>query len=357
MRFVWRFLLFSLLAAAGWRLFVPAHLHFVEAVQTLVAYGAEGTGLTADVHAAGLVRFDGSFAYIITTGCTGMNMVFLYAAAVFAYPAAFRSRLVGLAVGVPALLAANLVRLIAMAQIGVRHHAAYEQFHVLWAQGILIVGVALAWLAWVTWSQRYEARRAALGLPRVLLAVAVFTIVFAALAAVGSLGITGPYGRLVLSVASWSAPYIIGHPVVEAPPHVVEYYSGLWFTGAAAVAALYLASPRAPLLRRLVAGVGLGVPSTLLMQVFWVLARSRAPIGNDVTFSTFFSFGLETMVPVVVWFFWARSQWNRNAPLREPTTCPACGIHDEDVRGHIRVEHAHNANRLINRLACAREGR
>jgi exosortase/archaeosortase family protein len=56
----------------------------------------------------------------IDLDCTGIALMLIYVALVFAYPLSVKRKLVGLAVGLPVIAGANLVRLTAVAQLSGR---------------------------------------------------------------------------------------------------------------------------------------------------------------------------------------------------------------------------------------------
>lgn len=346
-RFVRHFLFLAVLASLAWTMLGSAQRVVVDAVQWMVALGSRGTGLEVQAGAEGLLRFDGVFEYVITLGCTGMTPVLMYGAAVLAYPTPMRARWLGVLVGVPLLLIGNLLRLIGMAWIGVRRPSFFEDFHVIWAQAIFILAVALTWIAWSTWATRREQPSARLGSGTLLVAAGICLGSFVTLAFLGSMtGLATAYGRLILGTAEAAIAWIWNTPVTPAPPQVVAFFSLLWYAAAAAVLSLYLCTPRAPFPKRALHGLLVGVPLIALLQVIWILGRSH-PIGGDLTFNSFLLTTLQTMLPLITWFLWAR-KWR--APS-DPKTCPACGTEHEDVRNHIQERHAHNANRLMNRLS------
>jgi archaeosortase B (VPXXXP-CTERM-specific) len=89
-----------------------------------------------------------TFSYAVVEECTAFALVFLYGAAVLAYPATWRQRVVGLAVGIPALFALNLIRLVTLAWVGLHIPERFEAVHLYWWQGFLIAFTGLGWFAW-----------------------------------------------------------------------------------------------------------------------------------------------------------------------------------------------------------------
>jgi exosortase H (IPTLxxWG-CTERM-specific) len=98
----------------------------------LAAYAsAAGTVLHAfdpAVHVAG-ADIAGRFSLRIVKDCDAMEVNILFIAAVLAFPASWGRRALGLAIGVAAILAANISRICALYFIGVSAPSAFEFAH------------------------------------------------------------------------------------------------------------------------------------------------------------------------------------------------------------------------------------
>lgn len=100
---------------------------------------------------ANVISHPNGFAYEIYYRCTGFLPVAFLATAILAYPGPLRRKIIGLAVGVPVLIALNLTRLVHLFYLGVRHPAAFDLAHsVLW-EGLLILAILGLWLGWTRW--------------------------------------------------------------------------------------------------------------------------------------------------------------------------------------------------------------
>jgi archaeosortase B (VPXXXP-CTERM-specific) len=90
---------------------------------------------------------------LISLECTGLFILGVFGALVLAYPASWGSRLVGLAVGIPVLIAANLLRLVAAAHVAVDFPEAFTIVHdYVFQVGMVLVAVGL-WAAWMRTSR------------------------------------------------------------------------------------------------------------------------------------------------------------------------------------------------------------
>jgi exosortase/archaeosortase family protein len=86
----------------------------------------------------------------IDLDCTAISIVALYSALVIAYPLPIRSRLLALAVGIPVILVANLLRLVAVAVASehLSQSAFYFAHDYLFKVAMVLVVVAL-WASWL----------------------------------------------------------------------------------------------------------------------------------------------------------------------------------------------------------------
>lgn len=103
----------------------------------------------------GTVIRNNRFAVNIRNGCNGIETMLIFGAAVLAFPAPWKSRLAGLSLGMVAIQAVNLVRVVALFLTGVYFPAFFDSSHtVVWQTIVILAGVAL----WILWAQRVVPR-------------------------------------------------------------------------------------------------------------------------------------------------------------------------------------------------------
>jgi exosortase/archaeosortase family protein len=96
----------------------------------------------------------GRFGLRIIHDCDAMETNILYVAAIVAFSASWTQRAVGLAAGLAAISAANIVRLCALYLVGLHWPAAFDMAHREIAP-LMIVTVALgAFVGWSGWTNR-----------------------------------------------------------------------------------------------------------------------------------------------------------------------------------------------------------
>ena len=89
------------------------------------------------------------FAVSIEAGCNGVEATLVLLAAIMAFPAPWRYKAIGLAVGIVAVQALNVVRVISLFYIGQWNMAAFEWAHLYVWQALIMLDVLIVWLVWV----------------------------------------------------------------------------------------------------------------------------------------------------------------------------------------------------------------
>ena len=95
-----------------------------------------------------------SFGVNIENGCNGVETALLFGAAVLAFPAPWKRRLLGLGAGFLAIQALNLFRVVTLFWIGLHRPALFNSSHtVIWQSVVVLFGVVL-FLIWASWQRR-----------------------------------------------------------------------------------------------------------------------------------------------------------------------------------------------------------
>ena len=109
---------------------------------------ALGPFLGLDVHLNGTIMGQGSFEVDVSPACSGAVPTSIYLAAVFAYPAPWRAKLVGAGLGIAMIHTINLVRVSALFLIGLHSKQVFDQAHVYVAQALVVAAAVALWLFW-----------------------------------------------------------------------------------------------------------------------------------------------------------------------------------------------------------------
>jgi exosortase H (IPTLxxWG-CTERM-specific) len=109
-----------------------------------------------DVSMRGTQIISPRFAVDIKNGCNGLETVIVFASAVLAFPAAWRTKLLGLVGGVAAIQVINLVRVVALFLTGAYFPSFFDSSHtVVWQSIVVACGVLL----FLVWASRWAAPR------------------------------------------------------------------------------------------------------------------------------------------------------------------------------------------------------
>ena len=108
------------------------------------------------VGVAGSVIEGRAFAVDIKGGCNGVEAMMLLCAAIAAFDASWRARILGLIAGSAALMAFNIVRIVTLYVIGERWRQLFETFHLAVWQTIMF---AVAATIFALWSGRFAPRQ------------------------------------------------------------------------------------------------------------------------------------------------------------------------------------------------------
>lgn len=91
----------------------------------------------------------GGFSLSIVEECTAVFASLIYVSCVLAYPADFKSKLMGIGFGIPVIQVVNLARLIVLSLTGLYYPGIFEFVHTYIWQSIFIIFVIGVWLVWL----------------------------------------------------------------------------------------------------------------------------------------------------------------------------------------------------------------
>ena len=113
---------------------------------------------------AGLIRaFDGDarsegktlysqktgFGVTIEAGCNGVEAMIVLLAGILAFPAPWKLKLAGLAIGAVAIQALNLVRIVSLFYLGLWDAQWFEWAHLYIWQSLIMLDALIVWLLWI----------------------------------------------------------------------------------------------------------------------------------------------------------------------------------------------------------------
>jgi exosortase H (IPTLxxWG-CTERM-specific) len=89
------------------------------------------------------------FAVSIEAGCNGVEATIVLVAAIFAFPAPWKRKLIGLAIGIIAVQGLNIARVISLFYLGQWNFSVFEWAHLYIWQALIMLDVMIVWLLWV----------------------------------------------------------------------------------------------------------------------------------------------------------------------------------------------------------------
>ncbi len=96
------------------------------------------------------------FAVSIEPGCNGVEAVIILFAAIMAFPAPFKHKLVGFGAGFIAIQLLNLVRIISLFYMGQWDKVWFDWFHLYLWQALIIIDALVVWLIWLRYLPKIE---------------------------------------------------------------------------------------------------------------------------------------------------------------------------------------------------------
>ena len=89
------------------------------------------------------------FAVSIEAGCNGVEATLVLLAAIFAFPAPWKHKFVGLVIGILAVQLLNVLRVISLFYLGQWNYDMFEWAHLYVWQALIMLDVLVVWLIWV----------------------------------------------------------------------------------------------------------------------------------------------------------------------------------------------------------------
>jgi exosortase H (IPTLxxWG-CTERM-specific) len=89
------------------------------------------------------------FGISIEPGCNGVEALIILFAAIFAFPAPLKHKLIGFFIGFCAIQGLNLVRIISLFYMGQWSMVWFEWFHLYLWQALIILDALVVWLIWL----------------------------------------------------------------------------------------------------------------------------------------------------------------------------------------------------------------
>jgi exosortase H (IPTLxxWG-CTERM-specific) len=90
-----------------------------------------------------------SFGVTVEAGCNGIEALIILVAAMLAFPAPWKHRVIGILIGAVTVQSLNLVRVITLFYIGQWSMQVFEWMHLYAWQALIMLDVLLVWVLWI----------------------------------------------------------------------------------------------------------------------------------------------------------------------------------------------------------------
>jgi exosortase H (IPTLxxWG-CTERM-specific) len=100
------------------------------------------------------------FTVNIMNVCNGLEVTAIFFATVLGFPARWRNKLWGLAIGYPVIYLINIIRIVVLFILGFKMPDIFETVHYYYAQAFVILATVGVWLIWVSLYSAYGTKSA-----------------------------------------------------------------------------------------------------------------------------------------------------------------------------------------------------
>jgi len=150
-----RFIVITLVSLVGFFILIGidwVELHVLTPYTYFVAASSRALLRLLGIKASGsgsMITSD-EFTVNILNVCNGIEATAIFFATILGFPARFRSKLLGLALGYPVIYFINILRIAALFIIGFKMPRVFETVHYYYAQAFVILATVSVWLIWVS---------------------------------------------------------------------------------------------------------------------------------------------------------------------------------------------------------------
>ncbi len=109
------------------------------------------TSFDASVLAQGMLILNANsgFGVEIAAGCNGVEPAIMLIAAIVAFPASVRDKLLGIAIGLLAIQVLNIARIVTLYYLGQWNQTIFEWAHLYLWPAMILIDALVVWLLWV----------------------------------------------------------------------------------------------------------------------------------------------------------------------------------------------------------------
>lgn len=322
--FVVRLLLCAAALIGVWS-FIPERLFrpLRQADAAVLSFVLRLLGLRGEAH--GCTVTAGGFQVAIAKECLAVDIILLYSAFVFAYPSRTVDRFRGIALGLPFLYAANLLRVVMLYFAGRTGKTLFDYSHIYLGQSFAILAViaAVGWWLHLTTPTSIVPRRCRFLMTVFVVSVAGFLV---------WIPLQWPY----ILAMEWlmNGAFSLGGMELVFPRHAVYEYSFNIVPFVALIIASETIDTRGKLRSLLFGLVIMGLSHVAFKSAQVLIGYVSLKHADAVLIGVYRVSAV--VLPVALWL-WVKY------PYRRSYRCPVCGEKRVGLEDHIRAKHGPQA--------------
>jgi len=139
--------------------FNPQLTWLMVATADITGFSLKLLGMT--VRVSGRIVSISNFSIEVVGECTGLYEMLIFLAAMIAYPASWKRKLIGAGLGIPFLYLINIIRMIFITVVGNWSPQTFDFLHMYFWQVAMILIIVSAWVLWIEKVAHYERKAVA----------------------------------------------------------------------------------------------------------------------------------------------------------------------------------------------------
>jgi len=151
LKFVLLFVIILVVLGYSYAYVTASHIDKMESflVFTTTLTGGFASIFSGEVHYySKFITYKG-FSVEIIDECTGLLEIVIYLSAVLAFSTTIKKKLLGIAIGVPAILIFNIIRIFVLLIVGAHSKSVFDFMHLYFWQATLIIMIGSIWIGWL----------------------------------------------------------------------------------------------------------------------------------------------------------------------------------------------------------------
>lgn len=151
LKFVILFIIILIILGFSYAYLTASHIDkmesFLEFITTIT--GGAASFFSGEVQYYNKIIIYNGFSVEIIDECTGLLEIIIYLSAVLAFSTTIKKKLIGIAIGIPAIFIFNIIRIFVLLFIGANSKTLFDFMHLYFWQATLILMIGSIWVGWL----------------------------------------------------------------------------------------------------------------------------------------------------------------------------------------------------------------